>query len=186
MEIPYEGRAIINEYFDGVEITIPVKRNWPLVIILLLWLGRWSFGFFFAVTTVFSGANGGADLFLFFWLCIWIAGGFFAAATCRWNVAGKEIVTVSQAVLTIVKKGPIAKTKTYDMNEAQNFRAEDDFSDDFGFAGRRRGLVLPWNVPSEGTIHFDYGMETIRFGDKLHKPEGDYILERLRTKKLIK
>ena len=34
METPYQGRAIINECFDGVEITIPAKRNWFLVIIL--------------------------------------------------------------------------------------------------------------------------------------------------------
>jgi hypothetical protein len=187
MEIPYHGRAIINEYFDGMEIAIPVKRNWLLVAFLPIWLGGWSFGFFFAVTMLFSSAAGGADLFVFFWLCIWTAGGFFAAATWWWNVAGKEIITVSQGVLTIVKKGSIAKTKSYDLNEAQNYRAEEDFSDDFAFGRRRRrGLTLPWNVPSEGTVRFDYGMETVRFGDKLHKPEGEYILERLRSKRLIK
>ena len=125
------------------------------------------------------------SLFILFWLCLWAAGGFFAAATGWWNVAGKEIITVAQGSLTILKQGSIAKTKTYDLSEAENFRAEEDFSDDFSFGSRRRGLTLPWNVPSEGTIHFDYGMQTVRFGDKLHKPEGDYILERLRSKKLI-
>jgi len=186
MEIPYQGRAVINEYFDGVEITIPVKRNWLLVVFLPFWLAIWSGGFIFAIKMLFSSAAGGADLFVFFWLCLWTAGGLFAAATWWWNVAGKEIITVAQGSLTIQKKGSIANTKTYDLNEAQNFRAEEDFSDVFSFGGRRRGPMLPWNVAAEGTIRFDYGMESVRFGDKLHKPEGEYILERLRSKKLIK
>jgi hypothetical protein len=36
-----------------------------------------------------------------------------------------------------------------------------------------------------GIIKFDYGMETVKFGDRLYQAEGEYILERLRNKKLI-
>jgi len=153
---------------------------------LPVWLAAWLVGFCFAATMLFRAHNGPADLFIFFWLCMWSAGGLFAAATLWWNIAGKEIVTLSRGELTLVKKGTVAKTKTYDLREATNFRAEEDFSDDFSFGRSGRGFVTPWNVAREGTIYFDYGMQTVRFGDKLHKAEGDYILERLRTKRLIK
>lgn len=186
MEIPYQGRATINEYFDGMEIIIPVKRNWFAFVVLPVGLAVWSVGFFFALTMLFSAHNGPADVFIFFWLCVWSLGGMFAAATLWWNIAGKEIVTLSQGVLTIIKKGAIAKTKSYELREATNFRAEEDFSDELSAFYGRRGPRAPWKVATEGTICFDYGMQTIGFGDRLHKAEGDYILERLRAKRLIK
>jgi hypothetical protein len=187
MEIPYTGRAIINDFYNGVEITVPAKKNWPLIIFFSFWLCGWLVGMILVPIFSFGNANNSApDGFMILWLCGWTFGGIFAISTWWWYITGKEIITISQGVLTIVKKGSVAKTKSYDLNEAKNFRAYEDFADDFGFGvGRRRGLTAPWNVASEGTIKFDYGMETVRFGDKLYQAEGEYILQKLRDKKLI-
>ena len=184
MEIPYQGRAVINESFDGVEIIVPAKRNWFIVAFLSFWLCVWLCAEIFVPTMMFGIDSTAPKLFMLVWFCGWTAGGFFAGCTWWWNVMGKEVITISRGVLTVVKKGSISKTKSYDLNEAKNFRAQEDFADDFAFGRRRRGMN-PWNVASEGTIRFDYGMETVRFGDKLYQAEAEYILQRLRAKKLI-
>ena len=50
--------------------------------------------------------------------------------------------------------------------------------------GRVEGYV--WQVAVKGTIKFDYDVvDIIQFGDWLSEGEANYILERLRAKKLI-
>jgi len=186
MEIPYTGRAIINDFYNGVEITVPVKKDWLHILFLSLWLCGWLAGEIFVPTTMSSPASDGGDgVFNVVWIGAWTLGGLFAVTTLWWNFAGKEIITISQGVLTIVKKGSIAKTKHYDLKEAKNFRAHEEPTDDFGFTRRRR-LSAPWNVANRGTIKFDYGMETVKFADQLYQAEAEYILQRLRDKRLIR
>ncbi len=184
MEIPYQGRAVITENYNGIEIIVPAKRNWFILVFLSFWLCAWLGAEIFVPMMVFSH-DGLVAGFALLWISFWTIGGFFAGCTWWWNVMGKEVINISQGVLTIVRKGSLSKTKSYDLNEAKNFRAQEDFADDFAFGRRRRGLMSPWNVASEGTIRFDYGMETVRFGDKLYQAEAEYILQRLRSKKLI-
>ena len=185
MEQPYGGRAIINDFYNGMDITIPAKKSWFVIVFLCFWLCGWLAGEIMAPTFFFrSGHNGPPDLFSLIWICGWTAGGAFCAATLWWNLAGKEIINVSAGVLTITKKGTIAPTKSYDLNEARNFRAWEEPDNGFG-SGNRQGLVTPWNVANSGTIKFDYGMQTVKFGDRLYQAEGEYILQRLANKKLI-
>jgi hypothetical protein len=184
METPYAGRAIINDLYNGVEIIVPAKKNWFLIVFLSLWLCFWVVGEFAVPTGVFSEAGKGApEPFMIIWTCAWTIGGIFVISTLWWNFAGKEIITLSAGVLTIAKKGAIAKTKSYDLNQATNFRAVQDYIETSPFGRRRSGPS--WIVANQGTIKFDYGMETVKFGDQLYQAEGDYILQRLRGKRLI-
>jgi hypothetical protein len=184
MEIPYTGRAIVNESYNGTEIIVPVKKNWFLVIFMCFWLCGWFFGEASALGEIYGSVHKGmANGFIMFWFCGWTFGGFFALSVLWWNFAGKEIITVSQGVLTIVKKGTLAKDKSYDLNEVKNFRAIEEASNDFGFGSR--SSLSPFNSAGKGTIKFDYGMETVKFGDQLYQAEAEYLLGRLRDKKLI-
>ena len=185
METPYTGRAIINESYNGVEIIVPARRNWFLTVFLSFWLCGWAVGETFAIREV-TGVAGHAsfDGFLSLWLCGWTVGGIFAFRTWWWNVAGKEIINISQGVLTVDKKGAIFKRiKSYDLNQAKNFRAYEEPGIDNDFGRSSSGSL--WNPAANGTIKFDYGMETVKFGDKLYQAEGEYILEKLRSKRLI-
>ncbi|MDR3695495.1 hypothetical protein [Mucilaginibacter sp.] len=125
----------------------------------------------------------GADIFLWlFGAAYWAAIGASAIQNWWWNFAGKEVITLTQGILTIDKKGALfKKIKSFHLNQAKNFRALEDPGINDGFSRSRQGSLL--NPAGNGTIEFDYGMETVKFGDKLYQAEGNYILDRLRAKK---
>jgi len=183
MEIPYTGRAIIQDNFTSLVITIPAKKNMFMILFFCVWIVGWFFGETTVSGNIFSGNTGGAGAFEILWLCGWTLGGAFALNILIWNLFGKEIITFSQGTLTIQRKGTIFfRAKTYDLNEARNFRAEQVPQYDNYY--RNRSLSNAFN-PNNGTIKFDYGMQTIRFADNMDEAEANYILEKLRAKKLI-
>ena len=48
-------------------ITIKAKKNWPLLVFLVIWLSGWTFGGIVAIAAVITGSN--REPFLFFSLC---------------------------------------------------------------------------------------------------------------------
>ena len=185
MEKPYTGRATIHDLYNSVEIIIPAKKNW-LIILHCCFLSLFGLVFLFVVPQSFRNTSPNdvpAGIMLLFML-VPLLMVLFAGSTLWWMFAGKEIATFSQGLLTIERKGAIAKTKSYDLNEANNFRVGETFSD-FGFIAFPRLMYAPWTMSKTGTIKFDYGLGTVKFGDRLSEAEGNYILERLRNKKLI-
>ena len=185
MEIPYTGCAIIDEGFDGIKITIPAKKNWAVILFFGAWLGGWFIGESSALREVFinKSASGG-DFFMVFWLCGWTIGGFFALRVLLWMLIGKEIISISMGALTIDKQGALFyRAKSFDLHEANNFRAEDErVSSDF-FGNTRMNNFI--SMKNTGTIRFDYGMQTIRFADGVDEAEANFILKKLRDKKVI-
>jgi len=128
----------------------------------------------------------GPDLFMTLWTIGVAWACIFVGMICWWSFAGSEVITFSPGVLTIQKKGSISKTKTYDLSQARNFRAVEDPTPEFGFHfGRRQSMPMPWNIADKGTIRFDYGLATVKFGDRLYQEEADYILAQLREKGII-
>ena len=190
MEKPYTGRAIFNEDFDGAQITIPVKRNWFVVLFLGAWLGGWFMGEIFALGALLGIALTGSALkagpaspFIFFWLAAWTVGGFFAFRFFLWNLFGKEIVTLGQGELKIEKKGvPFSKSKSYDLKEAKNFRVVDE-PNNSGFGTFQKRDFSGLN--NGGIIRFDYGMQTVKFGGGIDEAEANFILSKLSAKKIL-
>jgi len=187
METPYRSRAVISQSFNDVIITIPAKKNWVLLGFIAVWFfGCWAIAFTFPGGVFNHTGKDNPDLFAILWtvgLC-WVS--IFAGIFCWWSFAGSEVVTFAPGVLTIQKKGSISKTKTYDLSQARNFRAAEDPSPEFGFRmGRQQSMPRPWNVADKGTIRFDYGLATVKFGDRLYQEEADYILDQLREKGVI-
>ena len=79
MEKPYKGRATIIDNITDLQIIIPTKRNWFIIIFVGAWLGGWFMGETFALGLLLSTLRGHpADLFVLFWLIGWTAGGFMA------------------------------------------------------------------------------------------------------------
>ena len=184
MELPYTGRASYDDNFGNVTITIPAKKNWFIILFLGVWLCGWIFGETSAAGTFTKGNQSGVDLFMIVWLTGWTIGGLFVMRTIIWGLLGKEIITIGQGALTIDKKGAIFyRSKSYDLREAKNFRAVEEpyFYNSFG----NRRDSNPFNLDKSGTIKFDYGMQTIKFGDRLDEAEANYLLQKLRDKKLI-
>jgi hypothetical protein len=185
MEQPYKGRAIIQDNFNDIEIIIPTRKNWFVILFIGAWLGGWFLGEVFAIAalTGLLGKNF-AGGFILFWLVAWTVGGFFALRTFLWNLKGKEIINVGQGRLSIDKKGALLfKSKTYDLNEVKNIRVQED---NFGygglFSGRRNDLGV---FNSGGTIRFDYGLQTVKFAAGLDEAEGKFIIQKLKDRRLL-
>src|SRR5436305_285734 len=117
MEKPYKGRAIIIDNITNLQIIIPSKRNWFIIIFVGAWLGGWLMGEIFALGLLIGFLRGQPqDLFILFWLIAWTAGGFMAFKAFLWNLIGKEIITVGPDRLVVDKKGSLLfKPKIYDL-----------------------------------------------------------------------
>ena len=184
MEIPYAGRAIINDNITSLEIVIPVKRIWVVIIFFCFWLTGWLAGEVLAIWEVLSTAGGDSvNSFILIWLAGWTVGGFVVFKILLWNLMGKEILTFEQGQLTINRVGSLFfKPKVYDLNEVKNIRILQNLNN-YPQWGRRNSFG-PFDIG--GTIAFDYGLKTIKFGAKLEEPEAKHILQLLRNKKFIK
>ncbi len=182
MEIPYAGLAVIDEDFNGFTITIPAKRNVFVLVFLSVWLCGWALGETFALKEVLTG-GGIPGLFLIVWLCGWTIGGFFAVRTFWWNLAGKEVISIANGALTLDKRGALFyKAKTYDLHQAANFRAQEEPVVQSPFGNRRNNSL---GLNDRGTIRFDYGMKTVKFADGIDEAEANFILQKLRGKRII-
>ncbi len=181
MEVPYSGRAILNDNLNGFEITIPTKKNWFLTLFLGVWLYGWGMGEFSAIDMFNGFLVSDFEFFSFFiiiWLCVWSVAGFFVFKTIIWNLTGKEVITFGQGQLTIEKKGSLfSKPKSYDLKEVTKFRVKEE-ENKSGFWGVKKDA-------SNGTIRFDYGMKTVKFGIEVEEAEAYFIIDTLKSKKIL-
>lgn len=183
METPYGGRAIITEHFDKIEIIIPGKKNYFLLAFFSVWIFMWFFGETSVASTI--GTGGPPDLFLIVWLTGWTIGGIFVLSTILFMLFGKEIIEAGQGVISIRNQALFfLSPKVYDLNEAKHIRAVEEFSmyNGFQFGRRQNGLRSTFN---SGTIKFDYGLKTVKFGNDLDEAEARHIIERLKTKRIL-
>jgi len=182
---PFSGKAQIKETLNGFKIEIPAPRNWFVIIFMTAWLGGWVMGWGFAFTSLFSGFNkpGGVNFFLMFWLVGWTVGGVFVIKTLVWMVFGKEIIHIGHGKLEISRTGDLLNSKKlYDLKEAKSFEVQKSTA--FNYLDKSTH-VNPFNASSIGTMQFDYGLKTIRFGIGIDEAEGKFILDKFKTKGLI-
>jgi hypothetical protein len=185
MEILYTARVIINEFYDGADIIIPAKKDWFVVAFSGVWFCiLLYFGIFISTQLLGAGAEG-ARVFVYVFFTILIIQGFSVTTKVWWIIAGKELIHVSQGVLTIDRKGAIFKqARSYELAQCSNFRAVEEERPILHYNARTAAMLR--KKPNPGTIKFDYDVvDTIQFGDWLPEAEANYILDRLRAKKLI-
>jgi hypothetical protein len=182
MEIPYSGRAMIIEHFDKVEIIIPGKKKMFIVLFLCVWLCGWVLGETTAIGEVTKeGLN---NLFMVVWLSGWTIGGLFAIYSIWVMLAGKEFIEAGRGVIAIKNQALFfMPEKVYDLREVKNLRIEEPLeNENYGF-GRRNGIRL--DLTNVGTIRFDYGMKTIKFGNGIDEAEAKYIVDKLKSKRIL-
>ena|ERR1700753_2210291 len=186
MEIPYQGRAIISESYDGIVITIPAKKNLFVMVFSCAWLISFSCFAIFVCTLVRGPEGAAARPFIFGFLSLFLIPWISALRKLWWNIAGKEIVRVFSGLLTIDRSDDLFKRiKSYDLSLCTNFRAVEQETPIYHYYGRTVAMLR--RRPNPGTIRFEYDVvDTVQFGDWLSEAEGNYILDRIRAKKLIK
>jgi hypothetical protein len=172
------GKAKIEKTFEGLNIIIPSKKNWFVLIFGTVWMGGWFGGFIFASGTLFfSKTNdlGGTNWFLAFWLTAWTVGGFAIAFLLLWGYFGQEkFITNRNEVFFEKTVFNIGKKNRLDISEIKNFRTE--FVNSNMFVGNRWAT---WGL-GIGKIKFDYGLKTYSFGLGVDDAEANYIVELLK------
>ncbi len=178
IENPTNGRAKIINLYNSLIIEIPSKKNWLVIIFMILWMGGWAMGETFAIKTIFSSnVTQSVNFFILFWLIGWTIGGVFALLIILWQLIGKEIVRIEEGILTVErsimgigrkKKYKIEFIKNMDIVPMSGFRIEEE--------NNRRNIL----GAQRGQIKFDYGMKTVKFASNIEEAEAKMIIEKLR------
>jgi len=169
--MPGKPRYTVEDTFAALRITIPARRNWPVVLFLGFWLGGWAIGEVIVgalllrdVLALLNGqtpdtGQGAGMLFMALWLTLWTLGGGFALVTWLWNLAGKEVVVIDGESLTLWKAVfGVGPSRRYEAAYVDRLRA----------SGGSDGSQGPWS----GGLAFDYAGSTVRFGAGLTPDEA--------------
>jgi hypothetical protein len=178
IEQPYSGRAVITDNLSEINMIIPARKNWIMIIFLSFWLCGWLFGAVMVTATMFRTHNV-ANLFIGVWLLFWLSAGFVIMNIVAWQIFGKEIVTIGNGIISIRRTGTLfRKNKSYDLAHVTNVYAKEQ-------PLYNRGYNNTKSLFNRGTINFEYGLKTVRFGDGLDEAEARHIIEMLKAKKFI-
>jgi hypothetical protein len=172
------GRSTIN--FDGLrmKIQIPSKKNWFIIIFLIVWIGGWFMGERSAMSEVLNSENIADNSFILIWLIGWTLGGGFAIAVLLWSLLGLETITIDNHIFQIEKgildfrilskKYELSSIKRLKLNEEQtmfNHFNQMKVADFWGLTG--------------GKLRFDYGMKTIKFGIGIDEAEARFVIDEI-------
>ncbi len=169
---------------DTHTIRIQSEKSGCTVSFLLFWLSGWLMGGFFAIRALVLGLTigppsmGSATIALLKWLVMWLIGLLVFGYLFIWMVAGQEVVTLAGGVLGIRRKaGLLGTTRKYNTYQIRHLRAQpDEWPADLDKNQRRE-----W---ASGSVLFDYGAETIRFGEMLSEAEATRIVAFLREQRV--
>lgn len=170
------GRARLEQDLDGaVRIVIPAKREWPMLLFLMFWLGGWTVGGVTVIGALVTGTEPGSEVFSLFWLGAWALGWLFAASVLGWALLGREIVEISGDALSVSRvAGPYRRTRLFQRDHVKRVRTEPyegALRSMFNVRASWRHGVEMWGLGG-GAIVFDYGARTHRFGSKLDDAES--------------
>lgn len=163
-----DSRITIRETEDGLGIHNPTHRQMPVIVFLLLWLGGWSFGEYFALSVIFSGTGmSEGDLFLIFWVTFWTLGGLAAWWFVLWQMFGVEqFFVTSGAVVREVGLWRLRRRRVYPLHSVSGFKLA---------SGPRMGSQF-----ANGAIAFTAEGAERRFGIGMSSEEAGTALAAIR------
>ena len=179
---PARPRSTISQDPDALRVVIPSRRQWFALVFLTVWLCFWVVGEVAVGGMVLGdllhrglGSLPGALLpggFLLIWLTGWTIGGGFALFAWLWQVFGKEMVTLDGLRLGLRSDIlGLHRTRLYDWQRVSDLRVSPVPYDPW----RRGGNLQAWGLGA-GTIAFDYGAKTYRFGGGVDEAEAKQIV----------
>jgi hypothetical protein len=182
--LPQGPRYLLDRGADGFQVTIPARRNWFLILFLMVWLCGWAAGESSAIAQLaghpFPRTKPVSATFLSLWLVFWTCGGVAACLALLWNLAGREIITLSATKLVhrteILGAG---RSRSYQVGDIKSLRASTDASSGFHRSGRG---ALPFGAGGIGSLVFDYGARTIRMAPSLDEAEAKMLVTEFSTR----
>ena len=174
---PEEPKFRLTSTVDGLQAVIPPKRSWFAIPFLTLWLCGWAFGEFQVIEQLLSPSEKTPVGFLALWLTGWTLGGIAVICTILWQLAGRELVTVSSSFLIHrVEALGLGRTRIYAAEKIKAFRATDFAS---GGLQNQQGMIPPFFGPGIGPVAFDYGAKTIRLAPSMDEAEAKVLVREL-------
>jgi len=174
---PESPRFVLETTASGLRAAVPARRNWFVLLFMCAWLVGWAFGEVSVIGELLSPSEKTPKLFLLAWLAGWTVGGLFAVGTVLWQLAGKEIISVSASTLEHrIEAFGIGRSRMYKLAEVKNLRATDYSANPF----TNQSAWFPPVVGSGfGPVAFDYGARTFRLAPALEEAEAKLLVERL-------
>jgi len=173
-----KGRSTVNELPQGIEVIIPAKKSYFVIFFLAFWLVGWAFGEISAIGALLDSENKAPTLFLSAWLGAWTIGGAFAILAWLWNIKGKEVVRVDGIELKHIRDFVLFKrSKEYELAHIKELRANTSNTSMFNI---NAGMEF-WGFTG-GSIAFDYGHSTHKFGAGLDEAEAKHIAETIKNR----
>lgn len=175
VESPSPGRARVFKSGNTIEVQIPTRKNWFLIIFLAVWMLGWFTGETFAISTVFlSDSPLLANAFLLVWLTAWTAGGLFCLAALLWSIAGLEIIRAENGIIEIGRQiFSLKRSRKYDINEVRHLVINPTSGSDIWGLNYQRNLF----GLNGGALKFDYGLKTLKFAAGIDEAEGRLLIE---------
>jgi hypothetical protein len=182
---PPEPKHTSQHLGDRLLITIPSPKFWFLTVFLGIWTIVWLASEIFFIGLLLFG-NMGPDappvLVLVIWLALWTLGGAFAVYSFAWQVSGKELIQVT-------RQGIITRRYILGLGATQEYTAE--HIRDLRAASSSMNLnhpMMAWSYSygpwqgHMGTLAFDYGARTFRFGVGIDEAEAKQIVAEIQEK----
>jgi len=177
--VPVEAyRSRVESIAGGVSIVMPSRRSMLLAAFIVFWLAFWVLPFLGVIPARSDGATvSHAVAPPPFFYVPWTIGGFFALTMLAWTIAGNERVTIDTDTLSVRREAfGLGFTRRYAVASVRALRVVEDASWNSSFGGFGRGD--PFGLRS-GSLAFDYGAKTIRFGSGIDAAEAKYLVSRV-------
>ncbi|MEZ5979031.1 MAG: hypothetical protein R3F34_12515 [Planctomycetota bacterium] len=172
-------RSTFVETMDGVELVFPTRLRHFQFAFHTVWLAGWTLGGVMVGAQLlprFTGPEGPdvSSAFLVVWLCAWLLGECNVILGLAWQLVGRERVVIDASRVLVRREiGILGRSKAYELESVRDLRVSSD-------AARSRSSSLPWS--QSGTIAFDYGAKTVRFGSDIDEAEARAIVGVLRER----
>jgi len=166
-------KIIYEDSPDGLMISIPAPKFWPVLIFLTVWLCGWAAGEWTAISSLLESADDwAATAFLVVWLIGWSIGGGFTLAFFLFMAFGKERILVRTDAIYVRKDVlGVGPTRRYDRTQIRELRL----------------LPIPQGRDrkgrsSFGRIAFEYGEKTVTLGIVTTDDEANELANLLRAR----
>jgi hypothetical protein len=120
---PPEPGSRIQELGDRLIVRFRPHRSWGEIAFFTFWLTLWTVGGF-AVFYALPGEDPSGRAFMLLWLCGWVFGECSVIVIIAWQLAGRELLTVTPQYLEVRQEiRRFARTKRYDVGLVHDVRA---------------------------------------------------------------
>jgi phage shock protein PspC (stress-responsive transcriptional regulator) len=168
-------------------ISIPNMKLWFLIIYFGFCLIFLAFGDFVVLGILIFNRNGWDKTTIPFLVLVavflTIAGGFMIYSLA-WQISGKEVIEITTQSITIrkVSLGP-SFPKEYSANYIKELRvSSSNMNTNHLMLIWAYGYTPPWQNYNIGSLAFDYGARTFRFGSSVDEAEAKQIVAEIEQK----